>query len=112
MKRTKCEECGGKIERRTVGYNYLDEHIGRFPAEVCAKCGEIVFDEKISDEIEKIVKENGMYGLGATTRVAIAGSSFVIRVTKKIADFLKLKKGEEVHIHPEGRKRLVVEIVK
>jgi len=109
MIRTKCEECGGKITKKIVNYNYLGENIGRFQAEVCAKCGEIVFDEEVSDKIEKIVKEKGLYGLGATTKVGIAGSSLVIRITKKLADFLGLKKGEEVHIHPESRGRVIIE---
>lgn len=109
MRRIKCEECGGRIIKKNINYNYLGEYVGKFPAEVCTKCGEIVFDEDISDKIETIVKEKGLYGLGATTKVGIAGSSFVIRITKKLADFLGLKKGEEVHIHPESRGRVIVE---
>lgn len=112
MKRTKCEECGGTIVKKIVGYDYLGEHIGKFPAEVCSECGEIVFDEGVSDNIERKVKEKGLYGLGATTKVGVAGSSFVIRITKKLADFLKLEKGERVHIHPESRDRVIIETSK
>ncbi|MDP3765675.1 MAG: hypothetical protein Q8R04_04115 [Nanoarchaeota archaeon] len=112
MKRTKCEECGGKITRKTVSYDYLGEHIGKYEAEVCEKCGEIVFDEGVSEKIEKRVKEMGLYGLGASTKVGVAGSSFVIRITKKLAKFLKLEKGEDVHVYPENKKRLIVEISK
>ena len=112
MKRTKCEECGGRVAKRTVDYNYLGQRFGRFPAEVCSKCGEVVFDEDVSDKIESKVKERGLYGLGATTRVGVAGSSFVIRITRKLANFLKLQKGEQVHIHPESRQRIVVETSK
>ena len=44
-----------------------------------------------------------------TTTVAITVAITVtITVTKKIADFLKLKKGEEVTIYPEDEKKLVV----
>ena len=105
MKRTKCEECGGRIIREKVNYDYLGEHIGRFEAEICSKYGEIVFDEEVSDEIEKRVKDRELYGLAVNTKVGIAGSSYVIRINKKLAEFLKLEKGEEVHIHPEGRKK-------
>ena len=73
MTRTKCEECGGRIVRKTVSYDYLGEHIGKFPAEVCGKCGEVVFDEGASENIETKVKEKGLYGLGATTKVGVAG---------------------------------------
>lgn len=112
MKRTKCEECGGKITRKIVGYAYLGEHIGRYEAEVCSKCGEAVFDEEASEKIERKVKEIGLYGLGASTKVGVAGSSLVIRITKKLADFLKLEKGEDVHVYPESKKRLIVEVSK
>lgn len=112
MKRIKCEECGGKIVKKTVNYDYLGEHIGKYEAEVCGSCGEIVFDENVSNKIGKKVKDMGIYGLGASTKVGIAGSSLIIRVTKKLADFLKLKKGEEVHVYPENKKRLIIDISK
>lgn len=112
MKRQRCEECGGRIEKKLVDYDYLGEHIGKFQAEVCCKCGEVVLEEDVSDEIEKRVKEKGLFGLGATTTVGVAGSSVVIRITKKLAEFLKLRRGERVHIHPESRQRIVVEVSK
>ena len=112
MERTKCEECGGKVLKKTVNYDYLGEHIGRYEAEVCSKCGEIVFDEEVSEKIERKVREMRLYGLGTNTKVGIAGSSFMIRITKKLAEFLKLKKGEEVHIYPESKKRIVIEMAK
>ena len=49
-----------------------------------------------------------MWGLGARTKVSKTGNSLTITVTKKIADFLKLKKGDEVTIYPEDEKRLIV----
>jgi hypothetical protein len=112
MKRIKCEECGGNIIKKIVNYDYLGEGVGRYEAEVCSKCGEIVFDEDVSNKIEKRVKEMGLYGLGASTKVGIAGSSLVIRITKKLADFLKLEKGEEVHIYPENKRKIVIEVSK
>ena len=107
--RTRCEECNGTIITQTVDYDYLGEHIGKYEAEKCSKCGEIVFDESVSDDIERKVKEKGLYGLGAKTKVGIAGSSYVIRINKKLAEFLNLRKGEEIHIHPENKKRIVIE---
>ena len=112
MKRTKCEECGGKITNKIVNYDYLGENIDKYKAEVCSKCGEVVFDEEVSEKIERKVKEKGLYGLDANTKVGIAGSSLMIRITKKLANFLKLEKGEDVHVYPESKKRLVIEISK
>ena len=109
-KRTKCEECGGRIVTKYVDYAYLGESIGRFEAEVCKKCSETVFDEAISDEIARKVQEKGLYGLEARTTIGIAGSSYVVRINKKLADFLKLRKGERVYIHPENKNRIIIEI--
>ena len=69
FERNFCEECGGKIIKKKVEHYYLDEFIGKFPAEVCQKCGEIVFDEDVSKQMTDIVKEKGLWGLGARTRI-------------------------------------------
>ena len=108
-KRIKCEECEGMIKKEIIDYVYLGEHIGNFEAEVCKKCRETVFDEDVSDEIQRIVQEKGLYGLEASTKVGIAGSSYVIRINKKLAEFLKLQKGENVHIHPESKSKIIIE---
>ena len=55
MKRNVCEECGGKVIHKQVDYILLGEKLGKFPAEICTKCGEQVFDEKVS---EKGLSEN------------------------------------------------------
>ena len=50
MIRTKCDECGGKIIQKKVDFRMYGEVVGRFPAEVCVKCGEVCFDENASDK--------------------------------------------------------------
>ncbi len=57
MERKKCEECGGQITTEHVEFSMYEVLLGSFPAEVCTKCGEEVFDEKTSEEIEKIAKK-------------------------------------------------------
>ena len=101
-----CEK--GKLEKKKVDYMFLGKNIGKFEAGVCSKCKEQIFDEKISRQISSKIKELGLWGLGARTKVSKTGNSLTITVTKKIADFLKLKKGEEVTIYPEDEKRLIV----
>ena len=110
MKREKCEECGGRIVKKEVEFKLYGESLGMFPAEVCTKCGEEIFDEATSDKIDEKAKEKGLWGLGANTKVTQVGSSIALVINKKIAEFLGLKKGEEVYVHPENRKRLVIEI--
>lgn len=109
-RRTKCEECGGKIVRKKVEYEFYGIKIGKFPAEVCSKCGEITFEEEVSRQITKKTKDMGLWGLEARTKVGVAGSTLDIRLTKKIINFMKLRKGEEVIIYPENKHKLIVEI--
>ena len=110
MKRKICEECGGKIIRKMVDYILLGENLGKFPAEVCAKCGEQVFDEEVSGKIDVIAKQKGLWGLQAKTRVGKIGNSFNVLINSKIAKFLELKKGEEVVVYPESKNKLVISI--
>jgi len=57
MERITCEECGGKIAHKKIDYIFLGENLGKFPAEVCTKCGEEVFDECSTNKISKIAKK-------------------------------------------------------
>jgi len=110
MKRTKCDECGGRIITKRVDYIIYGMNIGKFQAEVCNKCGEVCFDEDVSREITKKTKELGLWGLETRTRIGAAGSTLDIRLSKKLIDFLKIKKGEEVNIYPEDKHKLIIEI--
>jgi len=110
MERKICEECGGKIIKKKVDHYYLEEFIGNFPAEVCQKCGEVVFDEDVSRTMTRIVKEKGLWGLSAKTKIGKVGSSLDVKINKKISTFLNLKKGEEVTIYPESKNKIVISI--
>ena len=111
MKRTKCEECGGRITLKKVEFKLYAVPVGFFPAEVCAKCGEKVFDEKTSDQIDAAAKKRGLWGLGANATVTKVGSSIAIIINKRIAQFLGLKRGEQVQIHPESKNRLRIDVI-
>ncbi len=110
MKRNICEECGGKIKHKKVDYMLLGENLGKFPAEVCQKCGEVVFDEEVSEKIDEIAKKKGLWGLQARTRVGKIGNSFNVIINSKIAKFLNLKKGEEVTVYPENKNKIIISI--
>jgi YgiT-type zinc finger domain-containing protein len=52
LKMTNCYECEeGKLVQKKVEYKQYDVSIGKYPAEVCTKCGEVFFS---SDAVEKI----------------------------------------------------------
>ncbi len=111
MKRNTCEECGGNVSRKKVEFQLYGEILGSYMADVCGKCGEEVFDEEVSLQIESEAKKRGLWGLSATTKIAQMGSSVGLTINKKIADFMQLEKGEQVRVHPENKKRLIIEIV-
>lgn len=107
MERQKCEECGGKIIKKQVDFSIYGTSLGKFPAEVCTKCGEEVFDEKTSEEIDKITKQKGLWGLSKKVKIVKIGNSLAVRIPKTISDFIGLKEGKEAIIKPEGNKILI-----
>lgn len=110
MIRDKCDECGGKLVEKNVDFNMFDVMLGKFPAEVCSKCGEEVFTEETSAKIDTVAKEKGLYGLAASTTVGKSGDSLDIRINKRIAEFVNLQKGQTVMVHPEGKNRIVITV--
>ena len=108
MKRKICEECGGTVVHKKVPYSLYGVELGEYPAEVCKSCGEVVFDEHVSDAIEAMTKRKGLYGLGVKTKVGKVGNSLDIRIGKEIVEFTQLKKGEVVTVIPESKKKIVI----
>ena len=76
--------------------------MGEFEGYRC-ECGEEWFDEATVDEIEKRTMELGIFGLAIKENVSVSGNSLIIRVPKKLAEFLKIEKGSRVYIKPEGK---------
>ena len=105
-----CPICNGKLKKVKADYEYYDIYIGKFDAEKCLECGEIFFTENASDKIDRIAKEKGLWGLERRSKISYSGNSLIVRIPKDIAEFLDLKNGKEIQIHPEGKKKLVVEI--
>ena len=105
----KCPICEkGKLKKGYIEEKLFGIYLGKFPAEICAYCGESFTDEATTRKIEEIAKVKGIWGLGMKTKIAKAGNSLIVRIPKKLADFLKLKQGKETFIHPEDYK-LVIE---
>lgn len=69
MKRKKCEECDGKIIRKEVEVIMYGVTLWKFLADVCNNYGEEVFDEKVSEEIDRIAKKKGLWGLAKKIKV-------------------------------------------
>ena len=110
MKKEKCWECNGHYKSKSVDFSVCGITLGKFKAKVCDACGDKIFSEDVSDDIDNLAKEKGLWGLESKTKVGKVGNSLDIKVSNKIAKFLELKKGQEVNIHPESKKRLIMEV--
>ncbi len=108
--RTRCDECNGKIVKKKVDYSIFGVSLGKFPAEVCTKCGETCFDEDTSRKMTKIAKKKGLWNLETKTKIGKVGDTLDVRFNKRLIEFLDLKKGEEVTIYPESKDRVIIEI--
>ncbi|MBI4919494.1 hypothetical protein HY837_06175 [archaeon] len=105
-----CWDCGKKMVKKNVDYSLYGIVIGKFPALVCESCKETFFSEEASKKITQMVKEKGLWGLQAKTKIGQAGKTLDIRLPKKIIEFLKFKKGTEVTITPENQNKLIITV--
>lgn len=86
-------------------------NLGIFPTQVCDACGEQWFDEKTSQKIQELEKKNGLFGLSKKSKVSYSGNSLIVRIPESVAKFMKIKKEDEIIIHPEGKNKIAVELV-
>ncbi len=106
----KCYICGkGKLVKKKVEVKPYGIPIGEFDAQVCPACNETFFSEQISDRIDEVAKNKGLWGLEARTKIGQVGNSIDVKITKKIAQFVGLKKGKDVRIYPEGKNKIIIE---
>ena len=62
------------------------------------------------EKIETKVKRRRLFGLERRERVAKSGNSLLIRIPKKIAESLKIKRDSPLVIYPSVPRRLIVEV--
>ncbi len=89
---TKCYECGkGNLENRSVEYKQYGIKIGKYPAEVCNKCGEVFFNESAVAKIEEKMKSMNLWGLRKKVKVGTSGNSLDIKLYKSLVQFFNIK---------------------
>ncbi len=104
----KCPICQkGTLKKENIKEHMFGIYLGEFKAEVCTACGESFTDSTTTKKIEDAAKQKGIWGLGSTTKITKTGNSLAARIPKKIVDYLKLKDGEEVYIHPQDNKIII-----
>lgn len=107
----KCIMCNkGEFKEKMIEYKEFGMSLGKYRANVCVKCGEAFFDSETAGKIQDKSKALGLFGLAKRTKVAKVGNSLAIRIPKEIAEFMKLKKEEEVRITPKNQNELIVGI--
>ncbi len=105
----KCPVCEkSELKKVKIREVMFGVDLGEFPAMICSNCNESFTDEATTRLIEEAAKKKGIWGLGRTTKITKAGNSVVVRIPKPIAEFLRIKVGQEAFIHPE-KDKLVVE---
>lgn len=108
---TKCPICEkGNLEKKVVPYAIYGIELGKFPSKKCKKCGEEWFDEKTALKIEKLEKEKGLFGISKNSKISYSGNSLIVRIPKRIANFMNLKKDKPISIYPQGKNKIVIEI--
>ena len=105
----KCVFCNVAAARKNVEHKEFGVSLGRFPAQVCPKCGEAYFDSDTAGRIQEKSKALGLFGLSAKAKVAQLGNNYAIRIPKRIAKFIGLQKGKEVFIRPANNRSLNIE---
>ncbi|MEW5896571.1 MAG: YgiT-type zinc finger protein [Nanoarchaeota archaeon] len=108
----KCPICEkGTLAVKMVAYKTYGIELGTFPAKVCGSCHEQWFDEKTCEKIQELEKKKGLFGLSKKSKISYSGNSLIVRIPESIAAFMKLKKEDEVIIHPEGKNKIAVEMI-
>ena len=105
----KCPICNkGTLKKRTIKEFMFGIYLGEFPAEICTNCKESFTNQETTRAIENEAKKKGIWGLGKKIKIIKTGNSLAVRIPKEIAQFLRLKEGNEAYIHPE-KDKLVIE---
>lgn len=106
----KCYICkNGELKKVTLPYKLYGEHLGDFEGEQCNKCDEVFYSEETSRKMTKAAKAKGLWGLNAESKIGQSGTTLDVRLPKRIIEFMNLKKGGQVKIYPEDKRKLIIE---
>ncbi len=106
----KCPICNGKLVKKEVKYEVYGFNLGNFIANICSKCKEQWFDESITRKIENLERKKGLFGISKESKISYSGNSLIIRIPKRIVEFMKIKKETPVLVHPHGKNKIEIEL--
>ncbi|MFH1256015.1 MAG: YgiT-type zinc finger protein [Candidatus Diapherotrites archaeon] len=105
--------CGASLQEIKTDMDFFDGKVvvRDVKAFYCPECKEELFDSKEGDRLfEQVSKLNIVQAFESRKKIAKVGNSFAIPVSKEIADFMQMKKGEEIKIRVQNTKRIVVDL--
>ncbi len=108
--KARCPFCSARFRVSVEPYTVFDVHVGDFETWTCTKCGEIFYPEASTRAMEGREAQLGLLGLERSTKVSTSGNALMVRIPKRIQNFTGLRKGTDVVIRPEGRRRIVIEV--
>jgi hypothetical protein len=104
--------CGkGFLEPARIREEMYGVDLGTYEGEKCSECGETFLQPDEVRRSEEKAKELGIWGLESRVKIGKSGHSLIIRIPTRLAEFMKLKKGEDLCIFPEGENKLILEPV-
>lgn len=107
----KCIICNGDLKEKIVEHKEVGVLLGKYKGLVCSKCNEVFYDAETAAKIQAKSKELGLFGLAKKAKVAEVGNSLAVRIPKRIADFLGLKKESEIKIVPKSHHEVSIEVI-
>ncbi|MFH1587092.1 MAG: YgiT-type zinc finger protein [Candidatus Diapherotrites archaeon] len=105
--------CGANMEKIKTEMDFHDGQVivRNVTAFYCPKCKEELFDSKEGDRIfGQVSKLNIAQSFESRKKITKVGNSFAIPVSKEIADYMQIKKGEDIKIKVQNQKRLIVDL--
>lgn len=107
-----CYECEkGRLVKKNIEYEQYGLVIGKYPAQVCQKCGETFFSSDAVEKIEQELKKRNLWGLGIKAQIGTSGNSLDLKLAKRLTNFFHLQKGQSVFIEPKAMDRFEVQIL-
>ena len=102
--------CGGKIHwaKEKVVQQGID--CGILDVEICGKCGEMYLPDWSMLEVEKKLKEKGLWGMERKEiKFWKSGKSIVMRLPTKLVHKFGLDNVKKGYVYKEGENRFVIE---
>jgi len=112
MNMVRCPVCDkGTLRPGKVKESMFGVELGEYDGEICSKCGETFLDSDVTKKLEEKAKALGLWGISKKVKIVRSGNSLCIRIPAELARFLDLKEGKEIVIAPDGKEKLVVDLI-